>query len=163
VKRVLLLPLLALGLLALPGCRLETEVCTSHYNSGRTWSVRFYRSGLPDKKWIVWYANQNPYFGSGYDRGARDGQWDTASLEGREILVRTYAEDELNGPWRRRYTDGTLMEEGQLEDGLRTGTWRRFRPDGSLELEAEYAAGVYSGAVRRFDADGALLSVETYP
>jgi antitoxin component YwqK of YwqJK toxin-antitoxin module len=72
---------------------------------------------------------------AGYDEGAR--QW---------VLGAFDAAYNRTGHWRRWSTEGVLVEEENLDAGLRHGLWRRFRAeDGALELEIDHVHGARHG------------------
>jgi hypothetical protein len=50
--------------------------------------------------------------------------------------------------WRRWSVDGALIEEEDLEAGVRHGVWRRFRDDGALQFEGHYERGLRHGTFR---------------
>ena len=63
--------------------------------------------------------------------------WDKRGARTVEI---TFADGIPEGPYRRYYTDGKLVEEGSLEKGMPNGQWKFYNISGELLLNGTYAS-----------------------
>lgn len=54
-------------------------------------------------------------------------------------------QDRINGYVKNYYDNGSLMNEGQMKDGLATGIWKFYDPNGNLNLVGEYVHGKRNG------------------
>lgn len=67
-----------------------------------------------------------------------------------------------DGPWQRRYPDGSVWEEGRFEDGLMVGEFTRYYPDGQRSLHTSYVAGHKHGSYTSWYANGQIFEQGQY-
>ncbi len=66
-----------------------------------------------------------------------------------------------DGPFKRYYENGNLLEEGQMKDGQMEGTYRRYYDNGKLKLEIPYHNGSANGTVNQYYSNGQLMNSST--
>lgn len=62
----------------------------------------------------------------------------------------------------RYANDTTLLEEGQVLNGLRQGTWLTYYPSGRIQLLSSYRDDQLNGVVLRFDERGQITEKTYY-
>jgi antitoxin component YwqK of YwqJK toxin-antitoxin module/Tfp pilus assembly protein PilF len=112
-----------------------------------------------------------------YVSGVLTGNYSDYFPNGREQVKRTYVKDTLkkvesydvNGKllysasesgnkvyYKSFYSDAIILQEGELESGVRTGTWKFYNPLGLLTEERNYIDGMQSGPQRSYCASGSV-------
>lgn len=92
-----------------------------------------------------------------YMEEKKDGQWVYFSRDSQPVISVSYEADRLNGPARRYFVNGTLMEETQWINNKQHGVRRVYHESGQLVLECHYLNGQMHGAYRSYSDQGMLL------
>lgn len=92
--------------------------------------------------------------------GKRNGRFLTLYPDGATELSGHYADDLLDGSWRRLSHGGKVAESGSYVAGKKDGLWQIYNDTGGLLGDYQMTAG--TGVERRWYADGQLASERSF-
>ena len=75
---------------------------------------------------------------------------------------KTYSLREKIGEFIFYYSDGTIKNRGNYEDGKKDGIWYEYYEDGKLKAIFEYSKGKYNGHVKTFWENDSLKRQDLY-
>lgn len=118
----------------------------------------FYYMGVKDGRWEN-YSSENElenkvYYEKGYTKGSIIHYYDASKKKIQEVIPRIYGQ--FRGTYLAFYPNGSLKEEGRLDDSVKVGRWREYHEVGSggrLKKEWKFAKD-------KFDTSGPVLIQE---
>lgn len=101
------------------------------YEAGKLASEATYKSGKAEGTYTE-YRNGKPAFTGTFANDKRTGTWTSYDVDGATVLISTYKEGVLDGPWKQ-VTQGVVVE-GTMLAGRRSGTWTRTDKTGAKQV-----------------------------
>lgn len=96
---------------------------------GKVSTEATYKDGRAVGPYVEYRAGKRAVTGQFAD-DRRTGTWTSYDAEGRVVLIATYQDGVLDGPWRQ-LTDGVVLE-GTMTQGRRTGSWTQTDKAGQV-------------------------------
>jgi antitoxin component YwqK of YwqJK toxin-antitoxin module len=95
-----------------------------------------------------------------YNNGKKVAKWEFSFPNTKEKEIRTYLDDNLNGPFQKTSNDHLILE-GTYAMGKKNKTWKYFDDNAQLMREETYDNGIKTGEWKYFNNKGyvALLKV----
>ncbi|AOJ02237.1 hypothetical protein WS70_10710 [Burkholderia mayonis] len=125
-----------------------------------------FRDGEPDGRQEIYSPTTHRLVhASNWTKGAPEGQEEGFDENtGNRILIATYVNGQVNGPFTRYAADGKqITYRAIFVNGKPEGTEETYDPmTGKLTGRAEYTNGLLNGTVKRWNADGKLVYEKDY-
>jgi antitoxin component YwqK of YwqJK toxin-antitoxin module len=129
------------------------------------------------EKWVkhgmyyAFYADGSPNYKVPYQKGKREGLWQSYRSAESISYEKTYKNDVPHGPYYSYYRDGSLEEKGNYKPGPakseKDGEWLQYRDgpgtsQGPIMWKRYYEYGSREGTWSFYDHKGKLESTATY-
>lgn len=83
----------------------------------------------------------------------KTGEW-TYFLDSKVVSTENYTDGVKNGPAKRFYKTGELLEESNWKNGQLDGLYRAYFSNGKVYMECSYSGGQRNGPFRIWQSDG---------
>jgi antitoxin component YwqK of YwqJK toxin-antitoxin module len=115
----------------------------SYYESGKKREEGQFRKGLREGEFHCWYESGSKLTVRRYKKGFPDSAQQSWHPNGTQYLECTFAGQQLNGKFTRWYANGTMLEQGEMKNGLIHGLWKY-----NIQLDPEFCSYLLSGHTR---------------
>ena len=112
-----------------------------HYENGRLRSLEYLREGVPSGLFRIWHPNGIPQSEGFFRDGMEDGVWTLWFENGKKREMKIFEEGALKGPYAWWHSNGQLRAEGTYENGKKEGIWIFFDKFGKEEKCLRYSDG----------------------
>ena len=112
-----------------------------HYENGRLRSLEYLREGVPSGLFRIWHPNGIPQSEGFFRDGMEDGVWTLWFENGKKREMKIFEKGALKGPYAWWHTNGQLRAEGTYENGKKEGIWIFFDKFGKEEKCLRYSDG----------------------
>ena len=112
-----------------------------HYENGRLRSLEYLREGVPSGLFRIWHPNGIPQSEGFFRDGMEDGVWTLWFENGKKREMKRFEKGALKGPYAWWHTNGQLRAEGTYENGKKEGIWIFFDKFGKEEKCLRYSDG----------------------
>tara|TARA_B100000212_G_scaffold315574_1_gene269843 strand:- start:1398 stop:1949 length:552 start_codon:yes stop_codon:yes gene_type:complete len=112
-----------------------------HYENGRLRSLEYLREGVPSGLFRIWHPNGIPQSEGFFRDGMEDGVWTLWFENGKKREMKIFEKGALKGPYAWWHTNGQLRAEGTYENGKKEGIWIFYDKFGKEEKCLRYSDG----------------------
>ena len=112
-----------------------------HYENGRLRSLEYLREGVPSGLFRIWHPNGIPQSEGFFRDGMEDGVWTLWFENGKKREMKIFEEGALKGPYAWWHSNGQLRAEGTYENGKKEGIWIFYDKFGKEEKCLRYSDG----------------------
>ena len=112
-----------------------------HYENGRLRSLEYLREGVPSGLFRIWHPNGIPQSEGFFRDGMEDGVWTLWFENGKKREMKIFEKGALKGPFAWWHSNGQLRAEGTYENGKKEGIWIFYDKFGKEEKCLRYSDG----------------------
>ena len=112
-----------------------------HYENGRLRSLEYLREGVPSGLFRIWHPNGIPQSEGFFRDGMEDGVWTLWFENGKKREMKIFEEGALKGPYAWWHSNGQLRAEGTYENCKKEGIWIFYDKFGKEEKCLRYSDG----------------------
>lgn len=94
--------------------------------------------------------------------GNPNGKWKRLYSNGSFMCEGEYINGKKEGYWHKNYENGKLMYECYYHEGKYNGVCKNYYENGNLKDEGNYVNGLPDGEIRKYYSNGQIQSVEQY-
>ena len=110
-----------------------------YYFDGSVKSVTYYKHGLEDSTYKLYYHGGVLATEGQYSMGNRTGEWKDYNEKGKISSVKNYLNDELHGKKITYHDNGKVHTESDMKEGENHGVFKRFNNVGELMIQINYS------------------------
>jgi len=134
-----------------------------YYQSGKSKSEIYYKSGLKDGKYILWNANGTIKSTGEYTLGGKSGKWiEKYFVTKQDYQICSYQKNKKHGEFKEFLPDGNKAIIGQYNNGKKTGIWAYYFEDGKLDMQGAFVKNMQNGTWKYWYPSGQIYYFGDY-
>ena len=112
-----------------------------HYEKGRLRSLEYVTKGVPSGPFRIWHPNGIPQSEGFFREGMEDGVWTLWFENGKKREMKIFEKGAMEGPYAWWHSNGQLRAEGDFKRGKKEGIWILYDKLGNQEKCLTYSNG----------------------
>jgi antitoxin component YwqK of YwqJK toxin-antitoxin module len=114
---------------------IKTLIEEKYYENGKKQEETFYKNNKKDGLYEAWYR-------------------DTVNDNSQLYIKCCYENNELCGPYKEYYLNGTLRKELCYKEGRKEGLCLEYYPNGNMKTKYKYLDNMPTGIIEEYDENG---------